>query len=294
MPDADQTNSQETNSDQPQPQRPRSPYSLLPADGPYEVKIGTALITMVEPHPGQEAAYNRWYEDDHFYAGAMAMPWMFAGRRWVAPRHLQVLRYPERSPIADPITAGPYLSLYWITDGRYKDHLRWSIATNQRLGADGRVFWDRTHLYTSFQQYHGAVYRDDAGPRDIHALDYPYAGLVMEVIDAPQAERRDALLSWLRDEHVPTSLAASAAAMCLLFTPQPLPGGKDSYVQDTPGIDERVTLLWFLQADPATLWADQFAGHGAVVDASGRGQVVFASPFIPTLPGTETYVDELR
>ena len=54
-----------------------------------------ALITMVQPHVGHERAYNRWYEDDHFYAGAMCMPWMMAGRRFVAARELQVLRYPR-------------------------------------------------------------------------------------------------------------------------------------------------------------------------------------------------------
>src|SRR5215207_7256742 len=100
-----------------------SSYSILPTEGPDEVVIGSALITMVEPHVGQERAYNRWYEDDHFYAGAMAMPWMFAGRRWVATRDLQLLRYPDRSAVADPVTAGCYLTTYWITAGRYAEHL---------------------------------------------------------------------------------------------------------------------------------------------------------------------------
>src|SRR5205823_9031401 len=99
-----------------------NPYSTLPKEGPYDVRIGSALITMVEPHPGHERAYNRWYEDDHFYSGAMAMPWMFAGRRWVAPKDLQALRYPADSPIADPLDTGKYISLYWITEGRYEDH----------------------------------------------------------------------------------------------------------------------------------------------------------------------------
>ncbi|MDT0470400.1 hypothetical protein RM764_47190, partial [Streptomyces sp. DSM 41699] len=61
-------------------------YAELAAVGPYGVRPGHALITMVEPHPGHEYAYNRWYEDDHYYAGAMAMPWMSAGRRWVATK----------------------------------------------------------------------------------------------------------------------------------------------------------------------------------------------------------------
>ena len=45
---------------------------------------------------------------------------------------------------------------------------------------------------------------------------------------------------------------------------------------------------------PADCWADHFAGNGEKVAAGGLGEVVFAGPFIPTLPGTETYVDQLR
>ena len=75
------------------------PYYTLAQTGPYAAKIGSALITMVEPHLGHEAAYNRWYEDDHFNAGAMAFPWLFAGRRWVATVPYQKLRYPKDSAI---------------------------------------------------------------------------------------------------------------------------------------------------------------------------------------------------
>nr|WP_226933204.1 hypothetical protein [Parafrankia sp. CH37] len=162
-----------------------SPYSVLPAAGPYGVAIGSALITMVEPHPGAEAEYNRWYEDDHFYAGAMAMPWMFAGRRWVAPRALQALREPADSAVARPLEAGKYIAVYWLTRGRHRDHMRWTVATNQRLNADGRIFHRRDHVFTAFQDYLGAVYRDGrGGALDIHALDHPYGGLVVEVVDA--------------------------------------------------------------------------------------------------------------
>ena len=81
-------------------------YTDVPSKLNHEVAIGGALITMVEPHLGHEKGYNRWYEDDHFYAGAMCMPWMMAGRRYVATRDLQLLRYPEDSWIAQPVTAG--------------------------------------------------------------------------------------------------------------------------------------------------------------------------------------------
>ena len=270
-----------------------SPYSTLPGEGPYEVRIGSSLITMVEPNPGHEAAYNRWYEDDHFFAGAMAMPWMFAGRRWVATRDLQLLRYPDPSAIAQPVTSGCYLSVYWITEGRYADHLRWTVATNRRLLQDGRVFQDRTHVFTAFQEYAGVVYRDgEVGPRDIHALDHPYEGLVLEVVDGVEGSVRDELVSWLKEHHAGPGLAGSPAAMCVLFTPMPLPTNRMSYVQDVPGGERRVTLLWFLESDPRACW-EQFTGLGEQVEA-GRGRVELVAPFIPTVPGTERFVDQLR
>jgi hypothetical protein len=273
---------------------PTSPYSELPAVGPYEVKIGSALITMVEPHPGHEHAYNRWYEDDHFYAGAMAMPWMFSGRRWVAPTELQKLRYPADSAVAQPIEAGKYISLYWITEGRYEDHLRWTVGTNQRLLPDGRVYLDRTHTFTSFQGYKGVSYRDETGPRDIHSLDYPYGGLVVEVIDAPDAAGRERLLQWLKEEQVPAALKGSTAAMCLYFVPMPLPGDKMAYVKDVEGVDNRLTLLWFTEGDPRESWETIFAPAGDQVTAAGVGRVELVAPFFPTVPGTDKYVDQLR
>ncbi len=50
-----------------QPKREPSAYTKLASEGAYGPGIGSALITMVEPHPGHERAYNRWYEDDHPY-----------------------------------------------------------------------------------------------------------------------------------------------------------------------------------------------------------------------------------
>jgi hypothetical protein len=223
----------------------------------------------------------------------MAMPWMFAGRRWVAPKDLQALRYPADSPIADPLDAGKYISLYWITEGRYEDHLRWSVATNQRLLPDGRIYLDRTHVYTSFQRYAGVVYRDATGPRDVHSLDYPYQGLVLEVVDADDPHDRAELDGWLRADFLPGRLAGSAAAMTLLFEPMPLPADKMAYVADVPGLERRLTLLTFTEVPPAAIW-DAFAGAGKAIADSGLGRVQLAAPFVPTLPGTDVYVDQLR
>jgi hypothetical protein len=271
-----------------------SPYTELPATGPYDVAIGTSLITMVEPHEGHDEAYNRWYEDDHFFSGAMAMPWMFAGRRFVATRDLQALRYPADSSVASPIERGKYISLYWITEGRHEDHERWTVATNQRLRADDRIHMERDHVFTAFQQYRGASYRDDEVPRDIHSLNYPFAGLVVEVIDAPDGPGREQLLSWLKEEYVPSVLADSDVALCLYFQPMPLPADKMEYAPDVAGADTRLTLLWFTEGDPRDTFEGSFASSGKLVAERGLGKVELVAPFIPTLPGTNRYVDQLR
>ncbi|MET9510173.1 hypothetical protein ABZX62_17235 [Streptomyces flavidovirens] len=275
-------------------------YAELAGVGPYGVRPGHALITMVEPHPGHEYAYNRWYEDDHYIAGAMAMPWMFAGRRWVATRDLQLLRYPAKSAVAQPVTAGCYLSTYWVTQGRYDEHMKWTVGINRRLNRDGRVYQDRTHVFTAFQDHEATVYRDGAaGPRDFHALDHPYQGLVLEVVDAEGPERRAELLEWLRSTHLPQRLAGppdsgSPAAMVTVFRPTPLPGDRMSYVKQVEGVDTRLTLLWFLEADPREAWEERFGRLDSEVAASGLGRVELVAPFIPTVPGTDRYVGQLR
>ncbi|GAB2882204.1 hypothetical protein GCM10027074_58210 [Streptomyces deserti] len=247
-----------------------------------------------------QTAYDRWYEDDHYYAGAMAMPWMYAGRRWVATRDLRLLRYPEKSAVARPVTTGCYLSTYWITEGRHADHMRWTVTINQRLNRDGRVYRDRTHVFTAFHDHETTVYRDGAaGPRDVHALDHPYAGLVLEVVDAESPEQRAELLEWLRSRHLPKRLApggdvTAPAALVTVFRPTPLPGDRMSYVKQVEGVDTRLTLLWFLQADPRERWEPYFTGLDTAVAEAGLGRVELVAPFIPTVPGTDTYVDQLR
>ncbi|MEU2514841.1 hypothetical protein [Streptomyces syringium] len=270
-------------------------YGELASVGPYGVRPGHALITLVEPDPGQERAYNRWYEDDHFIAGAMAMPWIYAGRRWVATRELRELRHPAESAVARPVTAGCYLSVYWITEGRYDEHMRWTVGINKRLNSDGRVHQARRHVFTAFQDHEATVYRDGTeGPRDFHALDHPYAGLVLEVIDANGLREREELLRWLSVERLPERLAGSPAAMVTVFRPTPLPGDRMSYVPQVEGVDTRLTLLWFLERDPRVCWEEHFAGGGADVERTGLGRLELAAPFIPTVPGTDRYVDELR
>src|ERR1044072_3956403 len=160
------------------------------------------------------------------------------------------MRCPAPSSVAQPVTAGCYISVYWMTAGRYNDHMRWTVSINKRLNRDHRVFQERTHVFTAFQDHAVTVYRDgDRGPRDIHALDHPYTGLIVEVIDSNSPDQRGELLAWLRDDHLPKRLAGSTAALVTAFAPTPLPLDRMTSVKQVEGVGTRLTLLWFLEDD---------------------------------------------
>ncbi|HEX7459702.1 MAG TPA: hypothetical protein VF279_03665, partial [Acidimicrobiales bacterium] len=115
----------------------------------YPVKVGSMLLTLVEPNPGFERSYNRWYERDHYYGGCMVGPWLFAGSRWVATRALKDLRWPASSPIAVPTGAGSYAAIYWVEQGHHHEHFaEWSINQVRDLYTHGRGFPERTHVHT--------------------------------------------------------------------------------------------------------------------------------------------------
>ncbi len=276
------------------------PYTEIAHHLPNDVAIGGALITMVEPHPGHEHAYNRWYEDDHFYSGAMHGPWMFAGRRWVATRALRDRRVAVEHSAVQPPDAGCYISLYWITKGHEEDNERWGyLAMIDALMPHGRGFVAREHVYTAFHRYRFGLVRD-TGPMKPHlALDAPFAGLVVEVIDAPSTESFDELEAWLRDTHLPAHLAGSPAGMVLAFAPAPFSQG----LIDQPGtpsvappaaLGQRLCLLWFLDRDPDDVTDEQLRHHHVSLAAGGKGVIRFSGPFRPTAVGTDRYVDELR
>src|SRR3954449_1483817 len=65
-----------------------------PAGNEGGIRVGSTLLTLVEPHKGHEVAFNRWYERDHFYAGCLMGAGWSAGKRGLPPKPLKVLRGP--------------------------------------------------------------------------------------------------------------------------------------------------------------------------------------------------------
>lgn len=274
-------------------------YRRLPTVGNHAPRIGSALITWVEPMPDHVVGYNRWYEDDHMITGAMVMPWMFSCRRFVAPKSIQSLRGPKGSRVAQPLEAGKYIGIYWVNEGRLEDHQEWSLGANFRLHAEGRGSYrglghdpleERRHVFTSFSDYLGPIYRDAKVPRDVHTLVQPYRGLVVQVIDA-RAER-DALDRWLVSTYLPT-VVRGQDAIAMRFAPRQLPGDKLAHVRQLDGVEKIVTVLHFLECDPRECWDDLFSGAEATIAASGIGSLGVQAAFIPTNHGTNDYTDEL-
>jgi hypothetical protein len=275
-------------------------YRRLPTEGPIAPDLGGALITWVEPTPEHVVAYNRWYEDDHMITGAMSMPWMFAGRRFVAPRWLQHLRGPEGQVVADPPEAGKYIAVYWVNGGRIDDHQQWSLGTNYRLHAEGRGSFrgpghdpleERRHVFTAFADHLGSSYRDDAVPRDVHTLVQPYGGMVIEMVEALDGDRL-ALDRWLADEHLP-SVLGGPVAVTVRFAPRPLPKDRLAHVKEVDGVERMVVLLHFLEDDPRGCWDERFSSTAPALDAGGVGRLAVQAAFVPTRHGTDAYTDEL-
>jgi hypothetical protein len=248
-----------------------------------EVRLGSALFTLVEPHRGHEVAYNRWYERDHFYAGCMIGPWYFAGRRWVATRDLKDLRIgSDAGPLYGDDRAGSYLALYWVLKGRFRENVDWSTRQVHWLHRHGRMFPERDHIHTLLYRYRGIGSRDDDGVPAELALDHPFPGLGAVVVE----RTGDA------SPPGPALAADSPVALVLSFSGVPLPPGAPVTQPGTDGVERRELQLWFADDEPATWWSAA-RDYAETVAASGDGVVRWASPFVPTVPGTDRYTDRL-
>jgi hypothetical protein len=275
------------------------PLTEFSSSTPLEVGVGHMLINVADPHAGSERQYNRWYEDDHFFPSALMAPFVFAGRRWVAPRDLRAFRYGRPGGEYDPPTGGSYAATYWIAPGHLNDYFAWAAGTGPQLDAQGRNFTDRRLVLVSFADHIGSVYRDERVPRDVFALMDPAGGMVVQLVDVPDAADRDAAAAWLLDDFLPARLAVEGAKAhsVLVFR-----GAEDTSAM-RPALQElqrradndgrRLVLLWFLDSDPRTAWESEFAPLPGVMAESGHGVVEWVAPFLPARMGTDDYVDQL-
>jgi len=261
----------------------------------YPVKLGSMLLTLVEPNPGFERAYNRWYERDHFYGGCMVGPWLFAGSRWVATRALKDMRWPADGPVDRPTDAGSYLAVYWVEQGHHHDHFAvWSIHQVRDLYANGRGFSERTHVHTATFTLVGTVYRDtDPVPVEL-ALDHGYGGLFVLWWDAATGTGTD-LAGQMAATHLPDLLAGSPVEIAAAWIPPPTGDGAGAAPMDLgspAGGPERLVQLLFVDGPPDAA-VDRVRAYTDAVESDHLAHLRLAAPFLPTVVGTDTYVDQL-
>ena len=272
----------------------------------YPVKVGSMLLTLVDPHKGYESAYNRWYERDHYIAGCLIGPYNFAGSRWVATREMKSLRWgtapagsssPTANAVADPIDAGSYVAIYWIEAGHHEDWDAWALKQVRWLYTNGRGFNERSHVHTVTFDHVGDDYRDaDPVPVEL-ALDHHYDAIVGVWLDGRDRLDAAALHSRLRDTGaLKELLEGSDLEIAASWTPRPeFRNSRDSAPMSlgTPGgQDNRLCQLLFVGGDVREslprlrTYTDRLA-------AEGIADTLLVAPFLRTVVGTDTYVDQL-
>jgi hypothetical protein len=270
-------------------------YPLEPGSvDDYPVKVGSMLLTMVDPSPGFESAYNRWYERDHYYAGCMVGPWQMSGSRWVAPRSLKDLRWPAGdTAVANPTDAGSYVAIYWIQDGHHDEWNAWGAETVAWLYSNGRGFPERRHAHTNMFDHVGAAYRDtDPVPVEL-ALDSAYDGIVSVWLDARDGRTARDVHAELLNGTYAELLNGSNIEIASSWTPVASPAADQPMDLGTPaGGAERLVQLFFIRGDVASQ-LDRLRDYTDAVAAAGLADVHLAAPFFRTVVGTDTYVDEL-
>ena len=248
------------------------------------IELGGALVTLVEPHRGHEVAYNRWYERDHFYAGCMIGAWTISGSRYVATRDLKDLRSPD-STVAPDATAGSYLSLYWVLAGKFGEWMDWGTRQVRWLIDEDRMFPHRDHVHTVMYRFHSEIAgREDGVPVEL-ALDHRSPSLVMTVVDRAEGASTDAVAAWWAEQGLPAEVTA-------VFEPVQMPSDAPSDVPADAAV-ERTLLLAFVDSDVADGWDATWAAVPQGLVDAGLGTAGFHGPFKGTVPGTDTYADQL-
>lgn len=261
----------------------------------YGVALGSILVSLLEPEPGTALAFNRWYERDHFYAGCMTGEHFFSGRRFAATRSLKDLRYPASSAAVEDTSIGSFLALYWMERGHHREAEDWAVERVLWLYKNGRMDGGgaRRAVHASFYAHRWAASREDDGIPPEVALDHSYAGVVLAISERPEGVSAEARDRWLLDDHLPKALPGSSISLCLSLDPLALPEESPAYVAPVGGSDRRGLEIYFLDEAPDVVWEAEFAKLGETHAKAGMGELAFVAGFVPTIPGTDRYVDEI-
>lgn len=257
------------------------------------VELGHAIFSFIEPHPGHELDWNRYYERDHLIASGAMAPWTMSSQRWLATGRHKAVRYPSANAIAQPRERGTFLAALWIQRDRLADQQAWVAEQMKRLAAQGRNFDERDVLSTASWDHLGAVLRDPDGVPPELALDHRYAGVVLAWLERDPGQTLEGVRDVLLGETLPGLLEASPIAQALCFTPLPKADWWPKAAPEVPGVGDRVLVMCFVECDPLEAWETHFARMGGALEAGGRARTLLVAPFVPVEPGVDPDPAEL-
>lgn len=257
----------------------------------YGVRLGSAIMTVVDPWRGHEVEFNRWYERDHLYGGASLGPSVFSAARFLARARDKELR------VAGDCDAdtGTMLSLYWLV-GDGSDYWRWSAENVKRLAAEGRMSAKGEVRTAQFLEHPWAEQRDADGVPAELALDRRFPGLFVTIVAAEQPCPPEEFFYWYRTSCARPLVAEQGLAELVLgFSARSIGNLARSSVE-ADGDEPRsrwLIGLWFVDRDPCDDGASLLVEHEKAMRQAGYGRTIWASPFIGTVPGTDRYLDQV-
>ena len=236
------------------------------------VRIGTAIVSYIEPHAGVAREFNRWYERDHFPAAVLAGPGAYSGARFVATRECKDARV-AGSLFGDP-ALGSYLSIAWLLPGAQAGWDAWVATQMETLAVEGRMFAGRDHLHTAVYEYLWDAAAADAPPASL-ALERRYPGVVAIAVAGHEDGSAEAWAARLAGPELPVivGLRRERLLVSVLGVPEPEP---------------HLLLLALVDGDVIDVWRRRVEPALASLDGVG-----FGGPFLATVPGTDTYTDQL-
>lgn len=259
------------------------------------VDIGSVQITFLDPHPGYEVSFNRHYERFTYPAMVLMGPECYSGGRFVA----RATEKATRQVNIDSLTNrnGTLINVYWL-DGDGVRQSEWSRANVERLHALGKRNFHRDTVASFLARGVWCYRRDSDGVPAQLALEHRFDGIAMCVSAPNEGVTTADLSAQYRDSCAPELLQQiPRLALCLGMVPEETRPDNRPDLADAPEnvvrlvqLDHLVTLF-FIDSEPGVCWPAIVDCHERWLAQSGMGRLVWGSSFVPTVPGTDTYMN---
>ena len=249
----------------------------------WDVALEGANLSLAEAHEGHEAAFDAWYESDHFYAGGLLVPGVLSGARWFASRALRDSRFVSGSPIFDDPYAGTHLATYFVTLGGVERFRQYIVPRLPELRARGRMFSERTLVHVGFHRFEGKVSGEEGIAPHV-VLDRRFAALTVVIGTTTDSDVTEAVGDGRRDQGV-----------ILAFSLEDRPDVPHAAIPvGAVKIEEGARLLLAFSPKAPEETPDAVAAVVRSAAAAAGLAPRWGATFLPVTPGDPSYVARLR